>query len=160
MPLHVQLHNSTQTLQLMSSEVQYTRLFSITHVSVRVHSVMSLDWTFQIHATATKHSVTSSQHYETHPAAPLFGIICVYRQRGLDTSNPRYWLQVWRDSDTEQVYAATVTDTLFKLKGKLNICCMNGSMCESSLKHVDCYSTLLTVLLARRFSNCHDIRCV
>ena len=32
---------------------------------------MSLDRTFQINATAPKHSVTCSQHDETHPAVQL-----------------------------------------------------------------------------------------
>jgi len=57
----------------------------ILHVSVRIHSVRSLVCNFQINATAPKHSVTSSQHYETNPTAPLFGNVCVCRQRSLDT---------------------------------------------------------------------------
>jgi len=79
--LHVQLHTNTQTPWLMSSAVQCSPLFEIIHVSVSTHSVMSLDQTFQIKATVPKRTVTSSQHYETHPTSPLFIIICVYRQR-------------------------------------------------------------------------------
>ena len=55
----------------MSSERECSRLFSIIRVSVRTHSFMSLDRTFQIHATATEHSVTCSRHYKTHPTVSL-----------------------------------------------------------------------------------------
>jgi hypothetical protein len=122
--LHVQLHNNPQTPQLISSAVQYIILLQIIHISVRVVSVMSFDRAFQIHATATKHSVTSSQHHETHPTAPLFGIVCVCRQRSLDTSNSHYWLQVWRDSGLEQADVTEITGTLCKLRVTINICCM------------------------------------
>jgi len=110
---------------------------------------MSLVWNFQINATAPKHSVTCSQYYETN-STPLFGIVCVYRQQSLDTSNSCYWLQVWRYRDKEPSDVTTVTGTLCKPKEKLNICFKNGSVCESSLKHIDCYNTLPTVLTARR----------
>jgi hypothetical protein len=91
----VQPHNSTQTVQLMSSEVQYSPLLYIIHVSARIHSVISLDRTFQINATATKHSVTCSQHYSTHPTFLSYEP-CVYtdnHMERLDPSNSCYWLQ-------------------------------------------------------------------
>jgi len=88
---------------------------------------MSLIWNFQIIATAPKQSVTSSQHYESNATVPVFGIVCVYRHRNLDTSDSGYWLQVWRDSGMEQADFAEITGTLCKLREKLNICCMNGS---------------------------------
>jgi len=36
-----------------------------------MHSLKSLDRTFQIHFTAPKHSLTSSQHYTPHPTVAL-----------------------------------------------------------------------------------------
>jgi len=65
--LHVQLHNSTQTLSWCLRKWSAAGCFKL----YTVYSVKSSDRTFQMHATATKHSVTSSQHYETHPTAPL-----------------------------------------------------------------------------------------
>jgi hypothetical protein len=61
--LHVQLPNTTQSLQLMPSEVQSKQLFHITPVSVRIHSVMSLDRTFQINTQP--HSTVSPVHTAT-----------------------------------------------------------------------------------------------
>jgi hypothetical protein len=82
---------------------------------------MSFDRTFQIHATAPKHGVTSSQHYETHPNVPVLGIVCVYRDshiKRLDPSNSRYWLQVWSYSDKEEADVTKITDTMCELKKK------------------------------------------
>jgi hypothetical protein len=42
LPLHVQLHNSTETVQLMSSEVECSRLFDITSTYTDIH-VQKLD---------------------------------------------------------------------------------------------------------------------
>jgi len=68
--------------------------YVIMHVSVRIHSAISLDRTFQINATAPKHNVTCSQHHETHQTALLFRTVCVYSLiKRLDFSNSRYWLQ-------------------------------------------------------------------
>ena len=39
----------------------------------------------------------------------------------LDSSNSCYWLQVWRDSDKEEVDDTKITDNLGKLKKKLHI---------------------------------------
>ena len=37
LPLRVQLNNSTETVQLMSSEVEYSRLFDITSTYTDIH---------------------------------------------------------------------------------------------------------------------------
>ena len=72
--LYVQLHKGTQTFQRLSSVVQCSRLFYILRVSVRNHSVISLDRNFQITGTAPKHIFTCWQHRVTHPTVPLFRI--------------------------------------------------------------------------------------
>ena len=36
-------------------------------------------------------------------------------------------------------------------EGEVDICCMKWKLCETFLKHIDCYSNLLTVQLARYF---------
>jgi hypothetical protein len=77
LPLHVQPHNTTKSLQLIPSEVQSSPLFYITPLSVHIHSVMSLDQTVQINTTATKHNDTCSQHHKTHPTVWN----CMYEQR-------------------------------------------------------------------------------
>jgi len=41
---------------------------------------MPLDLNTQIHPSAKKHSVTCSQHYETHPTVRLSGSARLYRQ--------------------------------------------------------------------------------
>jgi hypothetical protein len=76
--LYVPLHNTTQSLQLMPSPVQSSLLFHITPVSVRTHSVMSLDRTVQVNATAWNINVTCSQHHKTIPTAFRFETACVH----------------------------------------------------------------------------------
>jgi len=93
--LHVQLHNSTQTVfcsAVHPAVLNYARIS--TYIYIRTHSVMSLDRTFQVNATATQHSVTCSQHKETHTTAALFTAVCVYSN--IKSSHPskiRCWLQ-------------------------------------------------------------------
>ena len=55
---------------------------------VRIHSAMSLDRTFQIHASAPKHNITFSQYYETHPTVCLrylqaFCLLCTVTFRSV-----------------------------------------------------------------------------
>ena len=124
LPLYVQLHNSTQTLQLMSSDVQCSRLISIIHISV--HSVISLDRTFQIHATATQHSATCSQLHETLTTAPLFRAVCVYKQsheelRFLNLTLMSASAMSHFGIGKEQVDVTKIADTLCKMKININI---------------------------------------
>ena len=79
---------------------------------------MLLDQTFQINAISPKCSVTRSQHYETHPNVHLLVILCVsdsHIQR-LDSSNSRYWLQVWHECDKEEADVTKITDRQCELK--------------------------------------------
>jgi hypothetical protein len=48
-------------------------------ISVRIHSVMSLDRTVQINTTVTQHSGSCSQHHKTHPNVSLFGTACIHK---------------------------------------------------------------------------------
>ena len=60
--LHVQLHNSTETVQLMSPEVQCRRLFDITSIykHVRIRKLNPSK-----NSDNSKRTATTSQHYAT-----------------------------------------------------------------------------------------------
>jgi hypothetical protein len=70
----------TQSLQLLPSAVQSSPLFHIPSVSVRIHSVMSLDRTVQIKAVAWNSNVACSQHHKTHPTFLPFASARTNRQ--------------------------------------------------------------------------------
>ena len=123
--------NYTEAAAICSAAQQHTNspidvFGSAVSISVRIHSVMSLDRTFQINATAWKHSVTSLQHYETHPTVPLFRITCICTQSHSEIRSIKFTLLAASamsqfDSDKEQVTVTKVTDTMFKLKKRLII---------------------------------------
>ena len=63
LPLYFQLHNSTQTVRHVSSQVRYSVLFINIRVSVCKHSVMPSNLTIQIHrlpksTVSPVHSIT------------------------------------------------------------------------------------------------------
>jgi len=86
---------------------------------------MSSDQAFQFQSTASTHSATCSQHYETQRTPPLFRTLCAYRQ-------PRRQIRPFKitllavsavshfESDTDQVGVTKINDKLCKIN-EINI---------------------------------------
>jgi hypothetical protein len=117
--LHVPLHNTTQSLQLMPPAVQSSPLFHITPVSVRIHKGMSFKLTLLPKTTMSPvHSTTKHTQPFLHLELPAYMDSHIRR---LDPWNSHRWMKVWCDSDKEQTADTEITG---KLKIKSNICCM------------------------------------
>ena len=104
---------------------------------------MSSDRTFQIHSTAPKHSVTCSQHHQTHPTLALFRTVCVHTQPHQEIRSLKFTLLAvilvsQFDSDKERVDVTKITDRLCKLKREFNIFIRLENMCGNFLQHIDC----------------------
>jgi hypothetical protein len=85
---------------------------------------MSVDRIFQFNATAAKHSVTFSQHQETHPTDPVLTNACIHRQSLQEIRSFKLTLFTASavsqfDSHKEQVDVTMITDIQCKLKKNL-----------------------------------------
>ena len=115
----------------------------IIHVSVSVESVMSVDRIFQINATATKHSVTCSQHQEALPTDSLLRNACIHRQSLQEIRSFKLTLFAASavsqfDSHKEQVDVTKITDIQYKLKKNLIFFLLRKNVCGNFMKHIHC----------------------
>jgi len=125
LPLHVQLHNSTQTAQLMSSELQCSWPFKLyTYQYIYIQSscyIRPLKLTLVPQSTVSPvHSTT--KHTQLLLSYKSYAFTDTHIQR-LDSLNLCYWLQVWHDSDKEEVDVTKITDWhSVQTEGQLKYC--------------------------------------